>query len=127
MDLDALNAALTALAANQQQQHQQQEQQTILADLAARLLPAFVPAPLPPVAPGTNVVHAPARVLLDPEARYSGSTGESVNAWLQLVNRKALAENWGNGDKRRVAISSLFVKAPTWKEEIGNNILAWDD
>ncbi|XP_045033422.1 uncharacterized protein LOC116936235 [Daphnia magna] len=128
MDLDTLNAALTALGANQQQQQQQQQQQrTVLPSLAARLLAAPVPAPLPPAAPGTNVVHSPARVLVDPEERYSGSTGESVNDWLQLVNRKALAENWGNGDKRRVAISSLFVKAPTWKEEIGNNILDWDD
>lgn len=128
MDLDAFNAALAALATNQQrQQQQQQQQQDVLTALAARLLAAPAPAPPPPAVPAANAAPAPVRVVLDPDVRYSGSNGESVNDWLQLVNRKALAENWGDDDKRRAAISSLFGKALTWQEEIGVNILDWDD
>lgn len=128
MDLDAFNATLAALATNQQrQQQQQQQQQDVLTALAARLLAAPAPAPPPPAVPAANAAPAPVRVVLDPDVRYSGSNGESVNDWLQLVNRKALAENWGDDDKRRAAISSLFGKALTWQEEIGVNILDWDD
>ncbi|KAI9555914.1 enzymatic polyprotein [Daphnia sinensis] len=118
MDLDAFNAALAALATNQQH---------VLTALAARLLAAPAPAPPPPAVPAANAAPAPVRVVLDPDVRYSGSNEESVNDWLQLVNRKALAENWGDDDKRRAAISSLFGKALTWQEEIGVNILDWDD
>ncbi|EFX67803.1 hypothetical protein DAPPUDRAFT_330693 [Daphnia pulex] len=46
---------------------------------------------------------------------------------MQTVNRKALAENWGDDDKRRAAISSLFGKALTLQEEIGNHLLLWND
>lgn len=67
------------------------------------------------------------RAILDMDVKYSGSTNESLQDWLQLVNRKALAENWGDGDKRRAAISSLFGKALTWQEEIGVNSIQWDD
>lgn len=44
-----------------------------------------------------------------------------------MGNRKALAENWGDDDKRRAAISSLVGKALTWQEEIGNHLLLWND
>ncbi|KAK4017340.1 hypothetical protein OUZ56_032287 [Daphnia magna] len=142
MDPNVLNAALAALAANQQQQQQQfqlqqqqqqqfqlqqqqiQQQQDLLTNLANRLLAA--PAAIPVVAPVPAQAVA-IRATLDTDVKYSGSTDESIQDWLQLVNRKALAENWGDVDKRRAAISSLFGKALNWQEEIGANIPQWDD
>lgn len=132
MDPNALNAALAALAVNQQQQQQQfqlqqqqiQQQQDLLTALTNRLLAA--PPAIPVVAPVPAQAVA-IRVTLDTDVKYSGSTDESIQDWLQLVNRKALAENWGDVDKRRAAISSLFGKALTWQEEIGANIPQWDD
>ncbi|KZS20857.1 Uncharacterized protein APZ42_012348 [Daphnia magna] len=131
MDQDALTAALAHLMANQQlQQHQfqmqqqMQQQQDVLTALANRLLAA--PAAAVPV------VAAPApaaiiRTTLDSDIRYAGSDNESLQGWLQLINRKALAEGWQDADKRRAAISSLFGKALTWHEEIGINLPQWDD
>ncbi|KZS21143.1 Uncharacterized protein APZ42_012000, partial [Daphnia magna] len=124
MDPNALNAALAALAANQQlQQQQMQQHQNLLTALTNRLL--AVPAPGPPVVPPVPTVVV--RAVLDVDVKYSGSTGESIQDWLQMVNRKALAENWVDGDKRRAAISSLFGKALTWQEEIGVNLIQWND
>ncbi|XP_032779651.2 uncharacterized protein LOC116918142 [Daphnia magna] len=132
MDQDALTAALAHLMANQQlqqhqfqmQQQQMQQQQDVLTALANRLLAA--PAAAVPV------VAAPApaaiiRTTLDSDIRYAGSDNESLQGWLQLINRKALAEGWQDADKRRAAISSLFGKALTWHEEIGINLPQWDD
>ncbi|KZS03826.1 Histone-lysine N-methyltransferase NSD2-like protein [Daphnia magna] len=65
--------------------------------------------------------------MLDSDIRYAGSDNESFQAWLQLINRKALAEGCQDTDKRRAAISSLFGKALTWHEEIGINLPQWDD
>ncbi|KAK4021403.1 hypothetical protein OUZ56_003320 [Daphnia magna] len=129
---DALTTALANLMANQQQQQhmfqmQQQQmlqQQDVLTTLANRLL--AVPAAAVPIIPAP----APAAIIrttLDPDIKYTGSNGESLQDWLQLVNRKALAEGWQNADRRRAAISSLFGKAITWNEEIGINIPLWDD
>ncbi|XP_045033965.1 uncharacterized protein LOC123475399 [Daphnia magna] len=124
MDPNALNAALSALAAKQQlQQQQMQQHQNLLTALTNRLL--AVPAPGPPVVPPVPTVVV--RAVLDVDVKYSGSTGESIQDWLQMVNRKALAENWVDGDKRRAAISSLFGKALTWQEEIGVNLIQWND
>lgn len=132
MDPNALNAALAALTANQQQQQQQfvlqqqqiQQQQDLLTALANRIL--AVPVVGPPAAP----VPPPAAIIratLDTDVKFSGATEEILQDWLQLVNRKALAENWGDAEKRRAAISSLSGKALTWQEEIGVNIPQWDD
>ncbi|KZS05614.1 Uncharacterized protein APZ42_031149 [Daphnia magna] len=108
----------------QLQQQQIQQQQDLLTNLANRLLAA--PAAIPVVAPVPAQAVA-IRATLDTDVKYSGSTDESIQDWLQLVNRKALAENWGDVDKRRAAISSLFGKALNWQEEIGANIPQWDD
>ncbi|KZS02619.1 Uncharacterized protein APZ42_000268, partial [Daphnia magna] len=65
----------------------------------------------PVVAAPVNPVPAPAvaiRTTLDSDVKYSGSKDESLQDWLQLVNRKALAEGWQDADKRRAAISSLY-------------------
>ncbi|KAI9550771.1 hypothetical protein GHT06_004558 [Daphnia sinensis] len=132
MDPNALNAALAALTANQQQQQQQfvlqqqqiQQQQDLLTALTNRIL--AVPVVGPPAAP----VPPPAAIIratLDTDVKFSGATEEMLQDWLQLVNRKALAENWGDAEKRRAAISSLSGKALTWQEEIGVNIPQWDD
>lgn len=132
MDQDALAEALANLAANQQlqqqqfqiQQQQMRQQQDVLTALANRLLAA------PVVAAPVNPVPAPAvaiRTTLDSDVKYSGSKDESLQDWLQLVNRKALAEGWQDADKRRAAISSLYGKALTWHEEIGTNIPLWAD
>ncbi|XP_045023368.1 uncharacterized protein LOC123467561 [Daphnia magna] len=97
MDQDALAEALANLAANQQlqqqqfqiQQQQMRQQQDVLTALANRLLAA------PVVAAPVNPVPAPAvaiRTTLDSDVKYSGSKDESLQDWLQLVNRKALAE-----------------------------------
>ena len=96
MDNDALNAALAALVANQQQQ------QAVLVALANQLNNAPVPAPAP--ASMGPAPLAPAR--LDPGIRYSGTTAESLLEWLQVVNQKAVVENWGDAEKRRAAIAS---------------------
>ena len=88
MDNDALNAVLAALVANQQQQ------QAVLVALANQLNNAPVPAP----APMGPAPLAPAR--LDPGIRYSGTTAESLPEWLQVVNQKAVVENWGENVER---------------------------
>ncbi|KAK4030888.1 hypothetical protein OUZ56_024274 [Daphnia magna] len=116
MDPNVLNAALAALAANQQQQQQQfqlqqqqiQQQQDLLTALANRLLAA--PAAIPVVASVPSQAVA-IRATLDTDMKYSGSTDDLIQDWLQLVNRKALAENWG----------TYMAK------EIGANIPQWDD
>jgi hypothetical protein len=59
--------------------------------------------------------------------KFLGCVTEYLSDWLQLVNRKALAENWGDNVKRRAAISTLFGKVPTWQKEIGINPLQWND
>ena len=135
MDPNMINAALAALLANQQQhqadqqqlQQQLQLQQDVMTALANRLLAAPAPAPVVVPAPAPAVPVAPVRAVLDPEVKFSGCVTESVPDWLQLVNRKALAENWGDDVKRRAAISTLFGKALTWQEEIGVNLLQWND
>ena len=135
MDPNMINAALAALLANQQQhqadqqqlQQQLQLQQDVMTALANRLLAAPAPAPVVVPAPAPAVPVAPVRAVLDPEVKFSGCVTESVTDWLQLVNRKALAENWGDDVKRRAAISTLFGKALTWQEEIGVNLLQWND
>ena len=115
MDNDALNAALTALVANQQQQ------QNVLQALANQINNGPAPAPVPfgpaPLAPAK----------LDLSVRYSGSANESISDWLQLINQKAVAENWGDAEKRRAAVASLCGQALTWQDEIGNRIADWDD
>ena len=115
MDNDALNAALTALVANQQQQ------QNVLQALANQINNGPAPAPVPfgpaPLAPAK----------LDLSVRYSGSANESISDWLQLINQKAVAENWGDAEKRRAAVASLCGQALTWQDEIGNRIVDWDD
>lgn len=126
VDPNALNAALAALAANQQLQQQQfQQQPDLLTALTNRFLapPAMAPAIVPAVAPAIAPVAA-VRVILDEEVKYSGSVAESFQEWRQAVNRKALANN---GDTRRAAISSFFGQAITWQEEIGINIPLWAD
>ena len=117
MDNDALNAALAALVANQQQQ------QAVLVALANQLNNAPVPAPAP--APMGPAPLAPAR--LDPGIRYSGTTAESLLEWLQVVNQKAVVENWGDAEKRRAAIASLYGPALTWQDEVGVALVDWDD
>ena len=77
MDNDALNAALTALVANQQQQ------QNVLQALANQINNGPAPAPVP-FGPAP---FAPAK--LDLSVRYSGSANESISDWLQLINQKA--------------------------------------
>lgn len=127
MNPNALNAALAALAANQQLQQQQfQHQQDLLTALKNRLLapPAIAPAIVPAVVPAIAPVAA-VRVVLDSEVKYSGSVGDTFQEWRQAVNRKALAENWDDGDTRRAAVSSLFGQALTWQEEIGVNVPLW--
>jgi hypothetical protein len=89
MDPNMLNAVLAALAANQQQQ----QQQDFMAALANRLLASPAPAPVVVPAHAPAVPVAAVRVVLDPEVKFSGCVTESVPDWLQLVKRKALAEN----------------------------------
>ncbi|EFX75860.1 hypothetical protein DAPPUDRAFT_107539 [Daphnia pulex] len=97
MDLNALNAALAALAANQQQQQQQlqlqqkqmPQQQNFLTALTNRLL--AVPAPFQPVVPPVPAVVVQA--VLDVDVKYSRSTGESIQDWLQMANRK-MCRRW---------------------------------
>lgn len=108
MDAAALNAALAAITANM----------TALAN-------QINAAPAAPV-----VQQGPAvlpLVALDPSIKYSGSSGESVADWLQLINRKAVLANWGGAERRLAAIGSLYGQALTWQEEIGVNIADWDD
>ncbi len=131
MDPNALNAALAALPANQQEQQQQiqlqqqqmPQKQNFLTAWTNRLL--AVSTPFQPVVPPVPAVVV--RAVLDVDVKYSGSTGESIQHWLQMVNRKVLAENWIDGDKRRAAISSLFGKALTWQEEIEVNLIQWNN
>ena len=83
--------------------------------------PVVVPAPVP------AVPVAAVRAVLDPEVKFSGCVSESLYDWLQLVNRKALAENWRDDVKRRATISTSFGKVLTWQEEFGVNLLQWND
>ncbi|KAK4027931.1 hypothetical protein OUZ56_017071 [Daphnia magna] len=113
MDQDALTMALKNLMANQQQQQQmfqiQQQQmlqqQDVLTALANRLL--TVPAAAVPIIPALAPT-AIIRTKRNSDIKYEGLNGESLQDWLQLINRKALAESWQNVDKRREAMSSLF-------------------
>ena len=104
MDIDALNVALVALAARfDAQQANQQQLGNVLQALAARVVPAAqnpqgAGIVVPP--PGAQ---ARGPVTLGAEVVYSGSPAESIVDWLQLVNRKATTENWGNDEKQRVA------------------------
>ncbi|KAK4024894.1 hypothetical protein OUZ56_010389 [Daphnia magna] len=91
----------------------------LLTALTNRLL--AVPAPILPVVQPVPAVAV--RAVLDADIKFNGFSNECLQDWLQLVNRKALAENWGDDDKRRAAINSLFGKALTWQEEIGNHLL----
>ena len=146
MDPNILNAVLAAFAANQQQQQQQfqlqmqqrqadqqqlqqqlQLQQDFMTALANRLLAAPAPAPVVVPALAPTVPVAAVRAVLDPEVKFSGCVSESLYDWLQLVNRKALAENWRDDVKRRAAISTSFGKVLTWQEEFGVNLLQWND
>ena len=90
--------------ADQQQQRQQQQvdqqiqqqlqlQQDFMTALGNRLLAAPAPAPVVVPAHAPAVPVAAVRVVLDPEVKFSGCVTESVPDWLQLVKRKALAEN----------------------------------
>lgn len=119
MNNDALNAALGALAVNQQR----------LADtltaLAGRVMAAPVPAQ-PAVAPVVPL-PAPIAVSMGSAVRYSGAKDESLTEWLEQINRKALEENWGDNEKRRAAASSLYGAAQTWNEEIGTPLANWTD
>lgn len=95
--------------------------------LANRLLAAPAPAQVVVPALALAVPVAAVRAALDLEVKFSGCVTESLSDWLQLVNRKALLENWGDDVKRRAAISTLFGKALTWQEEIGTNLPQWYD
>ena len=64
---------------------------------------------------------------LDTGIRYSGTTAESLSDWLQVVNQKGVVENWGDAEKRRAAIASLYGPALTWQEEVGVNFVDWND
>ncbi len=103
------NAALAALAANQQQQ------QNVLTALANR------------VAVGPPGPAIPPPIALDVGIKYSGSPSESLTEWLQLVNRKASLERWGDDEKRRAAIGTLYGQALTWQDEIGLHLVDWND
>ena len=113
MDNDALNAALAAIAANQQQQ------QNVLAALANLVTAGPVVAPVGPA--------VPVPVTLDVGVKYSGGSSESLTEWLQLINRKATTQHWGDDERRRAAIGSLYGQALTWHDEIGVNIADWTD
>lgn len=80
--------------------------------LTNRLLAA--PPPFPPVVPPAPAVGVHA--FLNVDVKFTGSTNEFLQDLLQMVNRKALAENWGDDNMRRVAIGSLFGNALTWQE-----------
>ena len=116
MDIDALNATLAALNANQQQfQANQQQIGHALAALTGLVLAPPAPAPAVPV-----------QAFIGPEVKYSGLDGECFAEWLQHINRKALAENWPDDVKRRVAGTTLCGAALTWNDEIGVHIVGWN-
>ncbi|KAI9553751.1 hypothetical protein GHT06_019003 [Daphnia sinensis] len=93
MDPDIVNAALAALVANQQHQQQQmQQQQDLLTVLTNRLL--AVPAPIPPVVQPVPAVAV--RAVLDADIKFTGSSNECLQDWLQLVNRKQLPNESGS-------------------------------
>ena len=120
--INALNAALVALAAGlDAQQANQQQLGNALQALAARVVPAAqnpqgvgVVVP-PPVAQSS----ARGPITLGAEVVYSGSPIESIVDRMQLVNKKATAENWGDDEKQRLAAYSLSGVALTWQENIG--------
>ena len=113
MDNDALIAALAAIAANQQQQ------QNVLAALANLVMAGPVVALVGPA--------VPVPVILDVVVKYSGDSSESLTEWLQLINRGATTQHWGEDERRRAAIGSLCGQALTWHDEIGVNIADWTD
>ncbi len=98
-----------------------------MAALAYRLLAFPAPAPVVVPAPVPAVPVAAIHAVLNQKVKFLGCVTEYLSDWLQLVNRKALAENWGDNVKRRAAISTLFGKVPTWQKEIGINPLQWND
>ena len=79
----------------------------------------------PVVAPVGPAVPVP--VTLDDGVKYSGGSSESLTEWLQLINRKATTQHWGDDERRRAAIGSLYGQALTWHDEIGVNIADWTD
>lgn len=119
----ALAAGLDAQQANQQQLG------NALQALAARVVPAAqnpqgvgVVVP-PPVAQSS----ARGPITLGAEVVYSGSPIESIVDRMQLVNKKATAENWGDDEKQRLAAYSLSGVALTWQENIGITLQNWEN
>lgn len=57
---------------------------------------------------------------------YNGRPDESLEEWLAVVNRVAVAKNWDDANKRRVAVSKLSGIAAQWHDQTGNNLVGWD-
>ena len=101
-DLIAALQALTAgMAAQQQQQQQAQLQQ--LAGHQERLRTAAT-ATIP---------------------TFHGNKDECLTEWLALLNRVAVAEQWDDANKRRVAVSKLAGLAAQWHDQTGHDLVGW--
>ena len=94
----AQQADLQALLTAQQQHHRQQHlgQQDRLRSAATASVPTF-----------------------------SGAVGESLEEWETILGRVAAAENWDDGNKRRVAIGKLTGVAAHWHDQSGHLLLEW--
>ncbi len=113
----ALIAALTALTGQMtlSQQTQQQTHQDLLAQLANQ------PAAQAVIQQGPRS----SAVLAIPV--YTGQATDSLNDWLSILNRTAVAEGWTDDVKRRVAVGKLTGPALRWQDLTGNGHALWPD
>lgn len=112
IDMADLNEILAALAAGQRQM------QAVMANLAARGAAEgagppgpIIPAPLP-------------RLRIDRSVQFDGAE-ESLDSWLEAIQRASELEEWNDDQRRRVAIGTLRGDAVTWHESVGTGIPGW--
>ena len=48
-----------------------------------------------------------------------------MTEWLALLNRVAVAEQWDDANKRRVAVSKLAGLAAQWHDQTGHDLVGW--
>jgi len=58
---------------------------------------------------------------------FSGSSHESLADWEAAIGRAAVADNWDDALRRRVAIGKLSGAALAWQEQTGHALVDWPD
>ena len=70
-------------------------------------------------APPAEPRRQPRSAAIDRLPMYAGLSTDSLDEWLDTLNRVAEVEDWDAADRRRVAISKLSGAAAQWHDRVG--------